>query len=49
MNPYFSAQCISDHSISNPNPDPSPDCSHLLARDAVDRNAVGRKGGHHTI
>ena len=30
-----------------PNPDNSPDhnCSHLLARDAVVRNAVGRKGG----
>ena len=32
----------------NPNPDNSPDhnCSHLLVRDAVVRNAVGRKGGH---
>ena len=31
----------------NPNPDNSPyhDCSHLLVRDAVVRNAVGRKGG----
>ena len=46
---YFSAHCISDHHISNPNhnpstnPDPIPDhdCSHLLVR-----NAVGRKGGH---
>ena len=54
--PYFSAHCISDHRISkpnpnsnhNPNPDNSPDhdCSHLLVRDAVVRNAVGRKGGH---
>ena len=34
----------------NPNPDNSPDhdCSHLLVRDAVVRNAVGRKGGHRT-
>ena len=33
---------------SNPNPDNSPDhdCSHLLVRDAVVRNEVGRKGGH---
>ena len=33
----------------NPNPDNSPDhdCSHLLVRDAMVRNAVGRKGGHH--
>ena len=33
---------------SNPNPDNSPDndCSHLLVRDAVVRNAVCRKGGH---
>ena len=33
----------------DPNPDPSPDhdCSHLLVRDPVVRNAVGRKGGHH--
>ena len=32
----------------NPNPDNSPDhdCSHLLVRDAVVRNEVGRKGGH---
>ena len=32
----------------NPIPDPSPDhdCSHLMVRDAVVRNAVGRKGGH---
>ena len=32
----------------NPNPDNSPDndCSHLLVRDAVVRNAVGRIGGH---
>ena len=30
----------------NPNPNHSPDhdCSHLLVRDAVGRNAVGRKG-----
>ena len=50
MIPYFSAHCISDHRISNPNPNPdrSPDhdCSHLLVRDAVVRNAVCRKGGH---
>ena len=56
MIPYFSAHCISDHRISKPNPNPnsnpnpnnSPDhdCSHLLVRDAVVRNAVGRKGGH---
>ena len=46
--PYFSAHCISDHRISNPNPDPSPDhdYSRLLVRTAVVRNAVGRKGGH---
>ena len=47
---YFSALCISDHRISNPNPNPNPDpspdhdYSHLLVRDAVVRNAVGRKG-----
>ena len=41
--PYFSAQCISDHRISNPNPSPDYDCSHLLVRDAV-----GRKGGQHS-
>ena len=58
--PYFSAHCISDHCISkpnpnhNPNPNPKPDkspdhdCSHLLVRDAVVRNAVGTKGGHHS-
>ena len=54
MIPYFSDHCISDHRISNPNPNPNPnpdpspdhDCSHLLVRDAVVRNAVGRKGGH---
>ena len=54
MIPYFSAHCISDHRISNTNPNPNPnpdnspdhDCSHLLVRDAVVRNAVGRKGGH---
>ena len=35
----------------NPNPDNSRDhdCSHLLVRDAVVRNEVGRKGGHHYI
>ena len=39
-----------NHSANpNPNPDNSPDhdCSHLLVRDAVVRNAVGRKGGYH--
>ena len=54
MIPYFSAHCISDHRISKPNPNSNPnpnpnnspdhDCSHLLVRDAVVRNAVGRKG-----
>ena len=35
----------------NPNPNNSPDhnCSHLLVRDAVVRNAVGRKGGHRVM
>ena len=53
MIPYFSDHCISKpnpnpNSNPNPNPDNSPDhgCSHLLVRDAVVRNAVGRKGGH---
>ena len=53
--PYFSAHHMSKpnpnpnpNSNPNPNPDNSPDhdCSHLLVRDAVVRNAVGRKGGH---
>ena len=44
---YFSAHCISDHCTSNPNPD--HDCSHLLVRNAVVRNAVGRKGDHRFI
>ena len=48
--PYFSAHCISDHLISKPNPNPNPDnspdhdWSHLLVRDTLVRNAVGRKG-----
>ena len=58
MIPYFSTHCISDHRISNskpnpnsnpnpnPNPNPDHDYSHVLVRDAVVRNAVGRKGGH---
>ena len=46
---YFSAHCISDHCTSNPNPNPNHDCSHLLVRDAVVRNAVGRKGDHHVF
>ena len=35
----------------NPNPDNSPDhdCSHLLVRDAVVRNAVGRKVGNRKV
>ena len=56
MIPYFSAHCISDHRIFKPHPNPNPnlnpdnspdhDCSHLLVRDAVVRNAVDRKRDH---
>ena len=51
MIPYFSDHCTSmpnPNSNPNPNPDNSPDydCSHLLVRDVVVRNAEGRKGGH---
>ena len=41
------------NSNSNPNPNldnsPDHDCSHLLVRDAVVRNEVGRKGGYPSI
>ena len=47
--PYFSAHCISDHRISNSNHIPDHECSHLLVRDAVVRNTVGRKGGHQML
>ena len=32
---------------ANPDNSPDNDYSHLMVRDAVVRNAVGRKGGHH--